>query len=123
MCEIDSSAEIMNLNGTNLLKCSDLFGSNVNRGNIVSAMTTYFEAKIKNVYDSNMPAIFPGRYQGSCFPSGHNPKNWGGLNEQGVHHLVVGWWPNQNRLTLYLDTCLESSGKALSKVYHIRGKE
>ena len=120
LCEIDSSAELMNLKGTNLLNCSDLLESSNPQGKINGAMKTYFEAKIKNVYDSNMPAIHTGRYQGSCYPNGHNPKSWGGLNEQGVHHLVVGWWPNQNRLTLYLDTCIESSGVALSKEFNIR---
>ena len=87
------------------------------------AMYNYFGANIKNAYNSNIPPVHPGRYQGSCVPSGTNPENWGGLNEQGTQHLAVGWWPNVTRLTLYLDTCIESSGKALSKVYHIRGKE
>ena len=120
-CEIDSSAGIMNLNGINLLKCSDLFGSNVSTSKINHAMKNYFNAHIKHAYRDEV-LIFPGPYQGSCFPSGHN-KGDSGLNEQGTHHLAVGWWPNEKRLTLYLDTCIESSGKALSKVYHIRGKE
>ena len=120
-CEIDSSVDILNLNGTNLLKCSDLFESSVSTSKINHAMKNYFNAHIKHAYRDEV-LIFPGPYQGSCFPSGNSPDD-SGLNEQGTHHLAVGWWPNEKKLTLYLDTCIESSGKALSKVYHIRGKE
>jgi prepilin-type N-terminal cleavage/methylation domain-containing protein len=122
-CEINSSAELMNLNGENLLKCSDFFGPNVNWGNVSGKMKLYFDGHIENAYKADKTAIHTGRYQGTCVPSGTNPENWGGLNEQGTHHLVVGWWKNLNKLTLYLDTCIESSGKALSKAYNIRGKD
>ena len=117
LCEIDSSAEFMNHKGTNLLNCFDLLESSNPRSKIINTMGIYFKARIKNVYDPNISAIYPGRYQGSCSPSGGK---YGGLNEQGVHHLVVGWWPSQNKLTLYLDTCIESSGVALSKEFNIR---
>jgi len=119
-CEINSSGGILPHDGANLLKCSDLFGSNVNTGKVNGAMYTYFNANMTNAYDSEIPAIHPGRYQGTCVPSGTNPRNWGGLNEQGTQHLAIGWWPNIPRLTLYLDTCVESSGKAMSKKYNIR---
>ena len=117
LCEIDSSAEFMNHKGTNLLNCFDLLESSNPQSKINNMMEIYFKARIKNVYDSNIPAIYPARYQNFCTPSGGK---YGGLNEQGVHHLTVGWWPNQNRITLYLDTCIESSGKALSKAFNIR---
>ena len=120
-CEINSSAELLNLNGKYLLRCSDFFGSDVSTSKINHAMKNYLNAHIKHSYRDEV-LIFPGPYQGSCFPSGNSPGD-SGLNEQGTHHLAVGWYPNEKRLTLYLDTCLESSGKALSKVYHIRGKE
>ena len=122
-CEINASAGLMNLNGENLLKCSDFFGPNVNWGNVSAKMKLYFDAHIENAYKSDKTAIHTGRYQGNCVPSGTNPENWGGLNEQGTHHLVVGWWKNLNKLTLYLDSCIEASGKALSKAYNIRGSD
>ena len=43
-CEIDSSGGIMMLDGGNLLKCSDLFGSNVSTSKINMAMYNYFNA-------------------------------------------------------------------------------
>ena len=120
-CEIDSSAELLNLNGEYLLKCSDFFGSDISTSKINHAMKNYFNAHIKHAYRDEV-LIFPGHYTASCLPSGNSPDD-GGFGEQGTQHLAVGWWPNEKKLTLYLDTCIESSGKALSKVYHIRGKE
>ncbi len=119
-CEAFPSGGLLNLGGQNLLKCSDLFGPSVNTGKVNIAMYSYFKANMENAYDSEIPAIHPGRYQGTCVPSGTNPRNWGGLNEQGTHHLAIGWWPNIPRLTLYLDTCVESSGRAMSKEHNIR---
>ena len=119
-CEVYPSGGLLMLNGQNLLRCSDLFGSSVNTGQVNIAMYRYFNANMKNVYDSEIPAIHPGRYQGNCVPSGTNPRNWGGLNEQGTQHLAIGWWPNIPRLTMYLDTCVESRGKAMSQQYNIR---
>ena len=58
-------------------------------------MKNYFNAHIKHAYRDEV-LIFPGPYQGSCFPSGNSPDD-GGLGEQGTHHLAVGWWPNEER--------------------------
>ena len=49
--------------------------------------------------------------------SGSQPQGWGGLNEQGVHHVAMGWVGNV--VTLYIDSCVESSGSALSATYKI----
>ena len=61
-------------------------------------MKLYFDSHIENAYKADKTAIHTGRYQGNCVASGTNPENWGGLNEQGTHHLVVGWWKNLNKL-------------------------
>ena len=115
-CEIDSSSEIMNLNGKNLLKCSDLVWDTAKVTKVTNAMKSYFDDKNKNVYDSNLSAINFGRHI-RCFPSGKY-KNYGG---QGEHHITVGWVDiNQNsnwKLNFFLETCLESSGSALKKQY------
>ena len=74
-CELDSSASILEINGSALLKCSDVFGSTIST------------SKIKNVYNNSIDPIYPGPYQGTCYPSGSQRS---GLNEQGVHHLAVG---------------------------------
>ena len=116
-CELDSTLGILNLNGTNLLNCSDLFGSSVSTSKINFAMKNFFQSTIKNVFNDSRESIHPGPYQGKCYPSGSQRTY---LNEQGVHHLAVGWYPSQNRLTLYLDTCIEDSGKATSVTYNIR---
>jgi len=116
-CELDSSTSILEVNGSALLKCSDIFGATVSTSKINFAMKNFFSSKIKNVYNNSIDPVFPGPYQGTCYPSGSQRS---GLNEQGVHHLAVGWYPNENRLTLLLDTCTEDSGKAISKIYNIR---
>jgi prepilin-type N-terminal cleavage/methylation domain-containing protein len=116
-CDLDNNSSIFQLNGSNLLTCSDIFGSSVSTSKINFAMKNYFSSKINNVYNSSTSPIYPGPYQGRCYPSGTQS---GGLNEQGVHHLAVGWYPNENRLTLYLDTCINDSGQALSKTFNIR---
>ena len=116
-CEIDPTLGILNLNGTNLLNCSDIFGSSVSSSKINFAMKNFFQSTIKNVFNNSRESIHPGPYQGKCYPSGSQRSY---LNEQGVHHLAVGWYPSQNRLTLYLDTCVENSGTATSVTYNIR---
>ena len=116
-CDLDNSLGIFELNGSNLLTCSDIFGSTVSTSKINFAMKNYFSSKINNHYNSSISPIYPGPYQGTCYPSGSQS---GGLNEQGVHHLAVGWYPNENRLTLFLDTCINDSGKASSKTFNIR---
>ncbi len=118
-CEIDSSSEIMNLNGKNLLKCSDLVWGTAKVTKVTNAMKSYFDDKIKNVYDSNLSAINLGTSINGCYPSGKY-KNYGG---QGEHHIAVGWVDiNQNsnwKLNFFLETCLESSGSPLKKQYVI----
>ena len=47
-CEINSSGGLLPHDGANLLKCSDLFGSNVNTGKVNMAMYTYFNANFTN---------------------------------------------------------------------------
>ena len=115
-CEIDSSGGILNLNGENLLKCSDLFGTNVSTSKINMAMYNYFAANIENAYNSNIPPVHPGRYQGSCSPP--DEKSYQGLNEQGVHHVAMGWVGS--KITFYIDTCIETSGKAISETFNVR---
>ena len=107
-CEMDSTSGIFNLNGTNLLNCSDIFGPSVSTSKINFAMKNFFQSTIKNVFNDSRESIHPGPYQGKCYPSGSQSSY---LNEQGVHHLAVGWYPSQNRLTLFLDTCIEDSEK------------
>ena len=116
-CEIDSSGGLLNINGNNLLNCSDVITSKNNYGKVTSAMSTYFRSIIKNAYNSSIPSTFPGRYQGNCVASGSQPKGYDGLNEQGVHHVAMGWVGK--KITFYIDTCVESSGKAMSKIFEI----
>ena len=116
-CEIDSSGELLNVNGTNLLKCSDILTSQNNYGKVTSSMSSYFNSIIKNAYSGTINSTFPGRYQGSCKSSGSQPKGYGGLNEQGVHHVAMGWY--SNKAVLYVDTCVEFTGKATSKTFDI----
>jgi len=116
-CEIDSSGELLNVNGKNLLQCSDILTSKNNYGKVTSSMSTFFNSVIENSYTSSINSTFPGRYQGNCKPSGSQPKGHGGLNEQGVHHVAMGWY--SNKAVLYVDTCVESSGKATSKTFDI----
>ena len=80
-------------------------------------MSTYFNSVIKNAYSTSIPATHGGRYQGTCVASGSQPKGWGGLNEQGVHHVAMGWV--NNVITLYVDSCVEKSGSALSSIYKL----
>ena len=116
-CEIDSSGGFLNLNGNNLLNCSDILTSQNNYGKVTSSMSAYFNSIIKNAYSSETNSTFPGRYQGTCKPSGSQPKGYAGLNEQGVHHVAMGWY--SNKAVLYVDTCVESSGVATSKTFDI----
>ncbi len=116
-CEIDSSGELLNVNGTNLLKCSDILTSQNNYGKVTSSMSSYFNSIIKNAYSSKIPATHGGRYQGNCVASGSQPSGYGGLNEQGVHHVAMGWY--SNKAVLYVDTCIESTGRAISKTFDI----
>ena len=78
-------------------------------------MKTYFDDKIKNLYVPNRSAFISGRYQGSCSPP--DEKSYQGLNEQGVHHVAMGWVGK--KITFYVDTCVESSGSAISKIFEI----
>ena len=118
-CEIDSSTGIMNLNGTNLLNCSDLVWSTANITKVTKSMKLFFDDKIKNAYDTNRSAINLGTSINGCYPSGKY-NNYGG---QGEHHIAVGWVDiNQNsnwKLNFFLETCLESSGSPLKKQYVI----
>ena len=116
-CELDSSGGLLNVNGNNLLNCSDILTSKNNYGKVTSSMSTYFNSIIENAYSSSISSTFPGRYQGSCKPSGSQPKGYNGLNEQGVHHVAMGWY--SDRATLYVDTCVESTGQATSKTFDI----
>jgi len=116
-CEIDSSGELLNVNGTNLLKCSDILTSKNNYGKVTSSMSSYFNSIIKNAYSGTINSTFPGRYQGNCKSSGSQPKGYGGLNEQGVHHVAMGWY--SNKAVLYVETCVESTGRAKNKTFDI----
>ena len=113
MCEIDSSVGLLD----NKLNCSDIFTLTNNYGKVTSAMSSHFNSIIKNAYSSNISAAHGGRYQGQCVASGSQPQGWGSLNEQGVHHVAMGWVGNV--VTLYIDSCVESSGSALSATYKI----
>lgn len=110
-CEIDLTQKLLDNN----LNCSDIFISKSGRVNI--DVSTYFNKNIKNAFNANFPAMYPGRYQGTCKASGTSqpPGGWGGLNEQGVHHFAIGWVGNF--ATLYLDSCIENTGPALSKTF------
>ena len=85
---------------------------------MTSNLSNYFNNVLKNCFNSNLPSSHPGRYQGNCVASGSQPEGWGGLNEQGVHHVAMGWV--QNEVTFYLDSCVNSEGRALSKTYKIK---
>ena len=80
-------------------------------------MSSYFNSIIENAYSGTINSTFPGRYQGNCKSSGSQPKGYGGLNEQGVHHVAMGWY--SNKAVLYVDTCVESTGRATSKTFDI----
>jgi prepilin-type N-terminal cleavage/methylation domain-containing protein len=113
MCEVDSSLGLLD----NKLNCSDIFTLTNNYGKVTSAMSSYFGSIIENAYSSSVPATHGGRYQGTCVSSGSQPQGWGGLNEQGVHHVAMGWV--NNVITLYVDSCVEESGSALSSTYKL----
>ena len=125
-CELDSSSGILNMNGKNLIDCSDIINSTSaksNYGKMRVGMKTYFDDKIENLYVPNRSAFISGRYQGSCSPP--DEKSYRGLNEQGVHHVAMGWDDdgivrNPPRITFYIDTCIETSGKALSETFNVR---
>jgi prepilin-type N-terminal cleavage/methylation domain-containing protein len=117
-CEINGSGGLLSLNGSNLLQCSDIFSSTNNYGKVTMAMSTYFRSTVKNAYNTNTPSTYYGRYQGICVASGTQPSTWEGLNEQGVHHVAMGW--ENNRIILYVDTCVETSGVAESKIYYVK---
>ena len=116
-CELDSSGGLLNVKGNNLLTCNDILTSKNNYGKVTTAMSAYFRSIIKNTYNSNIESTFPGRYQGNCVASGSQPKSYEGLNEQGVHHVAMGWY--SNKAILYVDTCIESSGQSISKTFDI----
>jgi prepilin-type N-terminal cleavage/methylation domain-containing protein len=118
-CELDSSSGILNMNGKNLIDCSDIINSTStksNYGKMRVGMKTYFDDKIENLYVPNRSAFISGRYQGSCSPP--DAKSYQGLNEQGVHHVAMGWVGN--KITFYIDTCIETSGKAISETFNVR---
>ena len=116
-CEIDSSGGLLNVNGNNLLNCSDILTSKNNYGKVTSSMSTYFNSIIENAYSSSIPSTFPGHFTGNCKSSGSQPKGHSGLSEQGVHHVAIGWY--SNKAILYVDTCVESTGQAISKTFDI----
>jgi len=116
-CEIDTSGELLSVNGKSLLKCSDILTTQNNYGKVTSSMSTYFNSVIKNAYNTSINSTFPGRYQGNCVTSGSQPTGYNGLNEQGVHHVAMGWY--SDRAIFYIDTCLESNGKSISKTYEL----
>ena len=126
ICELDSSGGILNMNGKNLIDCSHIINSTSTYSGyskIRVGMKTYFDDKIKNLYVPNRSAFISGRYQGSCSPP--DEKSSKGLNEQGVHHVAMGWDDdgivrNPPRITFYIDTCVESSGKAFSESFIVR---
>ena len=109
-CLIDSSSNMFVLNGKAFLNCSDLYGSNPSSSKINKAMQKFFTAKFENAFNKNARVVWPGPYQGTCYPSGSQNSN---LGEQGVHHLAVGVYPNS--VFLIFNTCVEDNGKALTK--------
>jgi len=116
---LDSSSGILNMNGKNLIDCSDIINSTSaksNYGKMRVGMKTYFDDKIENLYVPNRSAFISGRYQGSCSPP--DAKSYQGLNEQGVHHVAMGWVGS--KITFYIDTCIETSGKAISETFNVR---
>ena len=118
-CEINPTGGLLNLNGENLLNCSDIFTTTNNYGTVTSNLSNYFNNVLDNCFNSNIPASFPGRYQGNCVASGSQPEGWGGLNEQGVHHVAMGW-ERPNEVKFYLDSCVNPEGQASSKTYIIK---
>ena len=112
-CEIDSSGGLLDKK----LNCSDIFTTTNNYGKVTSTMSSHFNSILKNAYSSNIPSTHGGRYQGNCVASGSQPSGYGGLNEQGVHHVAMGWY--SNKAVLYVDTCVESTGVATSKTFDI----
>ena len=111
------SGGLLNVNGNNLLNCSDILTSQNNYGKVTSSMSTYFNSIIENAYSSSIPSTFPGHFTGNCKSSGSQPKGHSGLSEQGVHHVAIGWY--SNKAILYVDTCVESTGQAISKTFDI----
>jgi len=109
-CEIDPSSKIMQLNGTNLINCSDLIYPNGSVPKVSNAMKTFFDTKIKNAFDSNLSAINSGTSINGCYESGRWKGNYGG---QGAHHIAVGWVDiNQNsnwKMNFFIESCIESS--------------
>ena len=124
-CELDSSSGILNMNGKNLITCSvvnSVMAGQSSYGNLIYPMKNYFDSNIKNLFDPNISAFNIGRYQGSCSPP---DGKYTGLNEQGVHHVAMGWNDdgiarNPPKVIFYIDTCIESSGKALSETFNVR---
>ena len=103
-CELDSSSGIMDFNGTSLLSCSDLAYPGASVAKVVQAIKKILDEKVKNSYDSSRSAINFGTSINSCYPSGtYNSKG------QGEHHIGVGW--ENQKLTFFMETCIESSGK------------
>ena len=119
-CEIDSSSSIINLNGNNLISCSDLKWPNGSVSKVQAAFKQYFEDKIKNSYDSSLSAINDGTSINGCYQSGQYAKNYGG---QGAHHIGFGWVDkNQNgiwKLNFFIESCLESSGSPIKKNFEV----
>ena len=118
---VNSSSSIVNLNGKNLISCSDLEWPNGSVTKVQAAFKQYFEDKIKNSYDSNLSAINDGTSINGCYLSGRwPPTNYGG---QGAHHIGFGWVDkNQNSnwiLNFFIETCLESSGSPIKKNFEI----
>jgi type IV pilus assembly protein PilA len=58
-CELDSSSSILEVNGSALLKCSDIFGATVSTSKINFAMKNFFSSKIKNVYNNSIDPVYP----------------------------------------------------------------
>ena len=115
-CELDSSSSIMKHNGSSLVSCSDLIYPNGNVPKVQKAVKTIFDAKIKNVYDLQLPAINFGTSINGCYESGRWPGNYGG---QGAHHVGTGWVDiNQNsnwKMNFFIETCIETSGSPIKK--------
>ena len=115
-CELDSSSNIMQHNGSNLITCSDLIYPNGSVPKVQKAVKTIFDTKMKNVFDSQLSAINFGTSINGCYESGRYSGNYGG---QGAHHVAVGWVDiNQNsnwKMNFFIETCVESSGSPIKK--------
>ena len=115
-CELDSSLSIMKHNGSSLVSCSDLIYPNGNVPKVQKAVKTIFDAKIKNVFDSQLSAINFGTSINGCYESGRWAGNYGG---QGAHHVGVGWVDkNQNsdwKMNFFIETCVEARGSPIKK--------